>query len=149
MHDLTAPHVADTFGDLVALVERYGLVEGLGDWTVAVDPTYTPGLDPRAVVRWDRLAIVVRDLGDLDLARFVAAERVRARHQLRRDVMRVVEELGLEHPRRFLWPADRVVNAGLTRCPRCGTNVRAGQHRPGSLDCDETRRDRLASIADE
>lgn len=139
--DTTAPVHATTFAELVKLVERY---QPDDTWTI----TATSYLVPVAVVRWHLLRFEVRHLGDLDLARFVVAERARARQQLRRDVVRVATELGLTDLTRFKHPATIVVNNGLTKCHVCRCNVRAGTHRPGSPDCLEDRAVRLESLAD-
>lgn len=135
--DVTAPHLAHTFGDLVDLVARF---QPDDTWTIALDPRTTV----RAVLRWDLATITLRDPGDLDLARYVVAERQRARAALRRTVIDTVVALGLPiGPHRIA--ATRPVNAGLTRCPGCGANVTARTHRPGSPDCHDARRDRDTS----
>lgn len=94
--DLTALRYADTLGELVALVEQFGPFD---DWAV-----YT-GHSRRAALRWSLLELRVADRGDLALAEFIVAERVRARQQLRRDVLAVVDALGLPNRRAFLRPA--------------------------------------------
>ena len=131
---LTTPIHADTLTDKTALVARYQPGE---EWTIRTDPTLGRGW----VLRWDRLELAVGDLDDLELARFVVAERQRATRFLRRLVVDTATELGLD-PRPFRLPATIRVNAGLTRCPGCGANVWARSHAPGSTDCDETRRER-------
>lgn len=139
--NLTTPVRAHTLADKVALVEQYG--PDFTDWRIAVDPAADGWL-----LEWHTLTLVVTELGDLNLAKFVALERGRARKALRLIVLRVVDDLGL--PRgRFLHPARIKVNAGLTRCPGCGANVRAGQHAPGSQDCRDTRYERDLSHRDE
>lgn len=145
MHDLTAARPVDTLGGLVELVDRFTLTatDTLDDWTIREDPQ----LEHRAELRWDHLALTVRALGDLDLARFVVLERQRARTALRTHVLDVVDRAGIRGRRPFLRPATIRVNAGLTRCPGCGANVAAGHHRPGSEDCDETRRERDHQLA--
>lgn len=136
---LTAPIVVETLADKAALVARY---QPGAEWTIGVDP------DAGAtwVLRWDRLELVVGDLDDLELARFVVAERLRAVRFLRRLVVDTATELGLD-PRPFRQPATIVVNAGLTRCPACACNVVARTHRPGSEECHADREERLISIA--
>ena len=135
VEDLTAPRYADTLADKVELVDRFTIGE---DWTV----TRVEELGAAWVLRWDRLTLALRDRGDLELARYVVAQRTEARQHLRRTVVALVAELGLEHPGRYRHPATIVVNAGLTKCPGCGANVRAGGHRPGSQECHDSRYER-------
>lgn len=135
--DLTAVRYADTLAELVAIVEQFG---PFTDWTI------TAGHSRRAAVRWSRLELRVAERSDLALAEFIAAERVRARQDLRRTVVRVATDLGL-NPGPFRQPATIRVNAGLTRCPACSCNVRAGGHRPGSEECRLDREERLISIS--
>lgn len=132
---LTAPIAVNTLADKVALVARY---QPGAEWTIRADLE----LRDTWVLRWDRLELTVGELRDLELARFVVAERIRARQDLRRRVVAIAVELGLPHAGAFRQPATIRVNAGLTRCPGCGANVAAGGHRPGSSECDETRRER-------
>lgn len=135
---VTEPIVVDTLADKVALVERF---QPDDEWTV----TANVGVGDSWVLRWDRATLTVGDLDDLELARFVAAERVRARQDLRRHVITTATALGLP-ARRFTAPAiPPALNTGLTRCPGCGCNVAARTHRPGSEDCRTARLDRDAS----
>lgn len=138
--DLTAPIIVRDFPAMVALVDQYAPA---AEWHISE----RPDLGRAWVLQWDRLTLTVGDLGDLELARYIVAERTRARQALRRIVVDAVTSLGLEHPGRFRHPADPVVNAGLTRCPVCSCHVRASGHRPGSEDCLEGRAERLLSIA--
>lgn len=138
--DLTAPSYALALADKVELVDRYTVGD---DWTV----TLVEELGAAWVLRWDRLTLALRDRSDLELARFVVAERLAARKHLRRTVLDTVRALGLPAGPFYHPPAPKI-NAGLTKCPGCGANVRAGQHAPGSEDCHETRRERLYSMAD-
>lgn len=132
---LTAPIAVNTLADKVDLIARY---QPGAEWNITADPE----LRDTWVLRWDRLELTVGELSDLELARFVVAERIRARQDLRRRVVAIAVELGLEHAGAFRQPATIVVNAGLTRCPGCGANVTARGHRPGSEECHETRRER-------
>jgi hypothetical protein len=140
MTDLTAPVRAHTLAAKVALVEQYAPD---AEWTISE----RPAMGRAWVLMWDRLALTVGDLGDLDLARYVVAERTRARQQLRRIVVAAAVDLGL-NPGPFRHPARVVVNAGLTKCPGCACNVVARSHRPGSEECRAARVERLISIAD-
>lgn len=131
---------ATTLAAKVALVDQY-----------AIDPAWTirpvEELGPVWVIRWDRLTIALRDRSDLELARFIVEQRRAAAKALRVTVLDTVRAIGLPDGR-YYRPANRPINAGLTRCPGCRTNVRAGGHRPGSEDCQETRRERDTSVAD-
>lgn len=133
---ITAPIVVDTLADKVALIERF---QPDTDWTITADPEAGEWW----VLRWDRGTLTVGDLSDLELARFVAAERQRARGALRRLVVDTATGLGLDRDT-FVRPATHRVNTGLTRCPGCGCRVIARQHRPGSDDCHTARRERDA-----
>ena len=134
---LTAPVIVRDLPAKVALVEQY---QPDDDWTISA----RPALGPAWVLQWDRAALTVGDRDDLELARFIAAEKVRARHHLRRLVTTAAADLGLNATLRQ--PARPVVNAGLTRCPVCSCHVTASTHRPGSPDCHDARTERAASI---
>lgn len=137
--DLTAPVIVRDLAAKVALLEQY---QPDDTWAI----TTRPLMGGAWVLQWHRLALTVGERSDLELARYIVATRLELRQQLRRDVMRVVDELGLEHPRRFRQPARTVVNAGLTKCPGCACNVVARSHRPGSEECRADREERLISI---
>lgn len=136
--DLTAPVIVRDLPAKVALVEQYQPGE---EWTISERPL----MGPAWVLQWDRLALTVGDRSDLELARFVVAERTRARQELRRTVVATAIDLGL-NPGPFRHPARIVVNAGLTKCPGCACNVVARSHRPGSEECHADREERLISI---
>lgn len=130
MTDLTAPLYADDLAGMVALVERFSLAEprNLAEWTPRVDPT----LDVRMMVRWDRVEVTVREDSDLTLARFIAAERTRARQALSRIVIVARTELG--------WWG---MGEPWVRCVVCRTSARASeQHTPGGRECRDTQEDR-------
>jgi hypothetical protein len=123
MTDLTAPVYADTLGGMVALVEQF---DGFHEWSLLADPD-----GPRMVARWNILTIAVRERSDLELARFIAAERTRARQALDRITMAARAELG--------WGRGEP----WVRCVVCRVNDRASrQHTPGGPDCHTTREDR-------
>lgn len=75
------------------------------------------------------------------LTAVAARERHKGRLYVHARALLVAHRLGLDL-RDFARPAGLPpVNAGLTRCPGCGANV-TPDHRPGSVECGETRRER-------
>lgn len=126
--DLTAPLVALTLADKVALVERFGLAadNALEDWSVIIDPD----LDGW-VLRWGYLRLTVGERSDLDLARFVVRERTAARQAVDRVAMLARRALG--------WGRGEP----LVRCVVCRTSdVASQQHAPGSSACLDTQAER-------
>jgi hypothetical protein len=132
LDDTTAPSTATTLGGMVALVERFALYDPaiLADWYVAVDPTASA----RMTVGWATLGVVVRERGDLDLARRIAVERATGLSYVRTAVALARAALG--------WGRGEPA----VRCVVCRTSAPASQqHKPGGLECQQTRRDRLAA----
>lgn len=106
--DLTAPIIAETLADKVALIEQHQPAEASG-WAILADSDVPPG---RWVLRWDRVELRIGAtypdaLGELKLARAIAAERLKARRALRRIVVSCVDDLGLPR-RQYLTPAPLV-----------------------------------------
>lgn len=89
--------VTRTLAGKAALVERFHIGE---EWKVRVDPD----LGEAWVLDWARLSLALRDPSDLDLARFLVAERTRARHAARAHVVATAAEMGL-NPAWFRQPA--------------------------------------------
>lgn len=140
MATIPATHVtAHTPTERLDLVEQYAPSIRTG-WSIGVDP----GADAW-VLDWSRAMIVVTSLDDLEFARISAAARADARRHLRRHVIATALELGLPTGP-HLRPAGRppLDVTGRRRCPGCGANVRATDHRPGGDTCDLAREDREA-----
>ena len=131
MTDLTAPLYADTLAGMVALVERFA---DFHEWPIRTDAT----LDVRMMARWDRLTVTVRERSDLELARFIAQERTRARHAIDRTVVLARRELGWGRGEPYV------------RCVVCRTTAPASlQHAPGGRECGDTREDRRLAHTDD
>jgi hypothetical protein len=94
---LTVASTITTLADKVAAVERY---QPDTYWTIRTDPDAGPAW----VIEWHLLTITLRDRSDLELARFIAAERRRARTALRRIVIDAASDAGLRVAP-FLYPA--------------------------------------------
>lgn len=125
MIDLTAARTVDTFPTLVDLVDQFAIDD---EWTIAV----TPALNHRAVLRWDRITLTVRDLGDLNLARVAVAERAAARRFLNTLVAATRRDLRLGKP---------------VRCHYCRTS--GPVHTPNGQECRDARLEREWSQADD
>lgn len=119
---LTAPTYVTALADKVDAVARYTIGPG---WTILRLET----LGPAWVIRWDRLTIALRDPSDLELARFVVAERTAARQHLKRVVA-----------------AARRPGPLYVKCPACRTTDLSGRHTPGGARCQDAARDRVDSI---
>jgi hypothetical protein len=138
LENLTAPRYAVDLGEAVELVEEFALYDAgiLADWTVAIDPELGDWPGARMVVRWDRTTVVVRERGDLDLARRIALERATGLSYVRTAVAYARAALG--------WGRGEP----HVRCVVCRTSAPASaQHKPGGLECGQTRRDRLDAWA--
>lgn len=139
---ITAPPTAPvaTLADKVAVVELYDPSEATG-WAIGVNQA----LGRVWRVNPAHVTLIVPSRDDLELARFVVAEKVRARQHLRELVVDEVDRViaaGLPLRRRtFLHPPT---NTGLHRCPGCGCNV-THAHVTNSRECDAARVERRTS----
>lgn len=104
-HETTAPEVTRDLGAKAEILARYQPDHEGSDWTIYTAPhTLRNG---RWVIEWDRAVLHVPDLADVRLARAIVDARLELDRQLRRDVLELVDALGLPNRRTFLRPAAR------------------------------------------